>query len=138
MKNPALKDGVSKQAQTSKQGKNMDQKEYLELIHKRHTKELNEWITSDDTGNSSKTVWSVIVGIERIDVSIPYDEWDFGRCYRLLDKFNQSEQMAILEGLSKFPQWKRLVINWRSLINLYEKKNKNEFYDVLRDIIRVE
>ena len=60
MKNPALKDGVSKQAQTSKQGKNMDQKEYLELIHKRHTKELNESLNTQWSAEKIKVILDLI------------------------------------------------------------------------------
>ena len=94
---------------------------YIELVQQRHSKELNKWIVSGDTGLSSKSIWCIIMGVEETSPSVPCDSDDFGRCYRLLAYFNLSEKGAILFGLSKFDIWKSLtkIDKWLALEQLY-------------------
>lgn len=65
---------------------------------------LHRWLTSDDTGLSSKFMAHVVYGAPRSKFYWPRDEDDLGRCRRLIlacgkptpENFNK---------LSEFPEW---------------------------------
>lgn len=87
-----------------------------------HYKKALEWIVGDDTGISSKTIWSVMMGVAIDRADKPYDPSDFGRCYRLLKLI--PEWRNRLEEVSKtYPQWKGLVENWSELEALWEEES---------------
>ncbi|MEN6421298.1 MAG: hypothetical protein ABFD76_05065 [Smithella sp.] len=85
-----------------------------------------EWILSDDTGTSSKTIWAVMMGVvtkpgtkcknNRYD--IPYDPADFGRCYRLLSYFPDWRANIKKMGII-FPKWKPFADRWEEFEALY-------------------
>lgn len=82
-----------------------------------------KWIQSDDTGISSKVIWSVMMGLpESIDrKSTPYDPADFGRCYRLLELIPEWEdKLYLLKDVSK--HWELFVDNYEELCNLYKEE----------------
>jgi len=95
-----------------------------------------DWIVSGDTGRSSETIWSVMVGAKinkehwyRFD--IPYDKSDFGRCYRLLKLF--PEWKTRLHEVSKmFPKWGPMVREWNKLEEMYE--NNEPMDEILEDL----
>jgi len=88
----------------------------------------NEWILSEDTGRSSKTIWAVMMEVIKTPqrcnyrYDIPNDPSDFGRCYRLLMHFpewiKRLNEMSII-----FPKWKPLIDNWNELVMLWIKEN---------------
>lgn len=84
-----------------------------------------EWLLSDDTGTSSKTICAVMIGA-RIEVrhwyehDIPHDAGDFGRCYRLLLLFPEWRQ-RLPEVAQRFPKWGPMVQAWQELTALYER-----------------
>jgi hypothetical protein len=96
----------------------------------------SNWPTSRDTGTSSATIWHVFTG-QRLygnDFDVPYDPDDFGRCYRLLKLCPEWE--AQLEDVAeRFPKWKRFVIKWPKLKELYEEALKtgdgNRMYEFM-------
>jgi hypothetical protein len=84
-----------------------------------------EWIIGNDTGISSKNIWTVATGLPLYDMPYyyrgmtPADPSDFGRCYRLLKCFkNPDEVMA--KVAERFPNWKPLVREWKTLTQMYE------------------
>lgn len=82
------------------------------------------WIVGHDTGTSSKTIWSVMQGVEPDYASPPSDPSDFGRCYRLLKLIPEWRPMlGAVAG--KYPEWTALVAAWDELTALYEDELVN-------------
>ena len=88
-----------------------------------------EWLLSNDTGISSKTICAVMtnskIGIDTSLPDIPYDPADFGRCYRLLKLFPEWRP-RLPEVAAWFAAWEPMVAAWDELTNLYEEEIKNE------------
>jgi len=78
------------------------------------------WLRSGDTGISSETIWSVMMGEPppRYGGSIPYDPADFGRCHRLLTLFPEW-RARLPEVEAHDPMWGPLVREWDALTALY-------------------
>ena len=78
-----------------------------------------DWlINSGDTGMSSRTIWSVMMGIKPKDPCHPWDPSDLGRCLRLLARMPRWKgRMNEVAALS--PTWRRLVKNWAKLESLF-------------------
>jgi hypothetical protein len=78
------------------------------------------WIRSGDTGISSETIWSVMMGEPPPGRggSIPYDPADFGRCHRLLALFPEWRH-RLPEVEAHDPMWGPLVREWDALTALY-------------------
>jgi hypothetical protein len=82
-----------------------------------------DWLKGTDTGVSSKTIYSVLSGINFYlrDTDVPHDPDDFGRCYRLLKRFpGWRERMG--DVAEKFPAWKPFVREWGAMTDLYEQE----------------
>jgi len=82
------------------------------------------WAVGDDTGTSSKTIWTVMTGISADTWTFGYcpsDASDFGRCYRLLQRFPAWRQ-RLPEVVERFPEWTPLVRDWDKLSALYEQQ----------------
>lgn len=82
------------------------------------------WIVSRDTGTSSQTIWSVMMGAEPAHASEPSDPDDFGRCYRLL-KLIPEWKPRLSEVAARYPVWTALVAHWDELTALYEDELQN-------------
>lgn len=97
------------------------------------TKEMFEWLGSDDTGISSKTILCQLTNsnFEGLWKSIPYDASDFGRCYRLLNKC--PELKSEFHRMSELKEWIPFVNNWGKLTEMYENKDKG-FYDFIKSL----
>jgi hypothetical protein len=80
----------------------------------------DEWLKSWDTGQSSLTIWNVMMGRPTSRPEVPRDPSDFGRCHRLLKAF--PEWRARLAELAQFPIWQPLVDAWPRLEALYEEE----------------
>lgn len=93
---------------------------------------LDEWILTENTGISSKTIWAVLKGINH-EGDRPYDICDFKRCYDLINecdvRMNEFKKIS-----SKLPYWKPYVDNWEVLINLYFHGDINEMRLLLMQI----
>lgn len=78
-----------------------------------------QWIVSNDTGVSSKTIWSVIMGVEPDYADVPADEADYGRCIRLLQLIPQW-QSRLNEVVDKYPEWKEAIKRIRATLRKEE------------------
>lgn len=81
------------------------------------------WIRGYDTGISSKVIFSVMTsrGVGYTSTrgnNHPYDPDDFGRCYRLLEKFPEWRE-RLHEVKEQSPQWSVLIDHWDELETLY-------------------
>lgn len=95
----------------------------------------NEWILSNDTGISSKTIWAVMMGAavdpgqrcgfashpRSLTYDIPRDPADFGRCFRLLQLFPEWRSGIARMG-EIFPKWKPMANHWDELEKLYNEE----------------
>lgn len=81
------------------------------------------WLRNGDTGVSSETIWSVMMGQRppKYGADVPHDPSDFGRCYRLL-KVMPSWRQRMIEVAVKYPEWRFLVDAWDELTALYEEE----------------
>jgi hypothetical protein len=107
--------------------------------------EITKWIVGRDTGTSSKTIWSVMMGVEPDYQSEPSDPDDFGRCYRLLALIPEWRP-RLPEVAAKYPVWSALVREWDALTALYEDEIINgpkvkgyrslpKLYDRMKELI---
>lgn len=76
------------------------------------------WITSDDTGVSSRTIWGVMMGAMPSMIDVPHDPSDFGRCHRLLTLMPEWKA-RLGEVADALPAWGPLVKAWDELETLY-------------------
>lgn len=77
-----------------------------------------EWVTGDDTGASSKAIWTHMVcgnaGGSVWGASYPLDPADLGRCLRLLQRV--PEWNARMHEMASYsPEWRALVAAWPNL-----------------------
>lgn len=78
-----------------------------------------QWILSRDTGLSSETIWGVMMGAlpdPNFDrrPHVPRDLADFGRCFRLLQKFPDWRE-RLPEMATAYAEWGPFVREWGSL-----------------------
>lgn len=94
-----------------------------------------QWIVGEDTGLSSKTIWSVMMDVEFKMSACPSDPADFGRCYRLLQNF--PEWRARLHEVSeRHSHWKTLVDLWSECERIYERDIKTGSSTELAELLR--
>jgi hypothetical protein len=96
-----------------------------------------EWLLSDDTCMSSKTICAVMTGTKYADPDVPYDAGDFGRCYRLLELFPEW-RARLPEVAAKHPKWGPLVSAWDELTALYRRtrgQGGRTFYDRISALV---
>lgn len=82
--------------------------------------QVADWLTSDDTGLSSRFMARILSGLPPGDGQPyhPYDTSDFGRCHRLLEKAPALRSLLPrMAGQSDI--WKKLVENWDEITKLY-------------------
>lgn len=96
--------------------------------------EALEWITSDDTGLSSKTLWAVMVGSVPATPRAPQDGDDFSRCYRLLARIPAWRE-RLSEVAERYPEWVGLVREWADLEALYVAQRGRDLYERMRPLI---
>ena len=82
-----------------------------------------EWLLGNDTGISSKAIFSTMTGIQYPSAyenwNWPRDAGDFGRCYRLLELFPRWKS-RLREVSERFPHWAPIIEAWHELSRLYE------------------
>jgi hypothetical protein len=83
---------------------------------------LEAWWNGYDAGVSSKTIVYALTGRTTSPTNVPLDPDDFGRCYRLLQRFPEFRP-RLGEVARKFPEWKGLVAHWDELSALYEEES---------------
>jgi hypothetical protein len=82
------------------------------------------WIAGDDTGTSSKAIWShMMAGGAQPDGAFggghPHDADDFGRCHRLLT-IEPAWRARIGEMARYSAEWAALAARWPDLTTMYE------------------
>lgn len=83
-------------------------------------KEHLEWLSSRDTGISSKTMFSAITGIPVGCCDIPYDIADVGRCVRMLRALpDLRSQLSKVIDLHK--EWTPFIDCWKELERRYDE-----------------
>jgi hypothetical protein len=93
-----------------------------------------DWIMGDDTGTSSKVIFSVMMGTRPPSFAdVPLDPDDFGRCFRLLCHF-PIWRYRLDEVVERFPAWVGLVREWDKLTELYRAKKNHELYDLMQTL----
>ena len=78
-----------------------------------------QWAKGRDTGISSMSIYSVMMGVPVDRTDVPRDPDDFGRCYRLLQLF-PAWKPRLDEVAARYPAWRSLVQEWDALESLYE------------------
>ena len=94
-----------------------------------------DWLMSDDTGVSSKTIMHVMEGCAppSFGVDVPHDRSDFGRCHRLLEAF-PSYRDRMREVADRYPMWGPLVREWGRLTQLFLSRDAS-LYPAMRELI---
>ncbi|MTC72330.1 hypothetical protein [Providencia sp. wls1914] len=92
---------------------------------------LTAWLSSDDTGASSKYMASILSGQFSVSHNYPWDPSDFGRCIRLLEAVPELEsELHKMKACS--PQWSAVVDNWDKWSELYKDRNSNKLYQEMK------
>ena len=94
------------------------------------------WLLSGDTGLSSKAMLAAALAaqgdVTKADLlsprpEHPYDEDDFGRCYRLIEAIPEvADHMDAIAKMS--PTWRRMVAAWPELSATWRGKKRQEVY----------
>ncbi len=79
---------------------------------------LNAWLSSDDTGLSSKYMAHVVYGAPNSEYYWPRDEDDLGRCRRLIVACGKPTAEN-LDKLLKHPEWEPSVTKLKSEFSIY-------------------
>jgi hypothetical protein len=102
------------------------QKIYDDPLDKPIVERLRTWIDGNDTGASSMTIFYTLGeahGIQKPEEwhgMTPCDYYDFGRCYRLIERI--PEWKARIKELGEMlPEWSKFADNWIALSLLYEE-----------------
>lgn len=95
-----------------------------------------EWACGDDSGVSSLTILTAITGVNflgRWDPSTPRDRGDFGRCYRLIERFPElAPQLG--KVVAAHPEWTALVGAWPKLSALYVEQDGARLYEEIKKV----
>jgi len=105
-----------------------------------------EWLDSGDTGVSSEAIFLTMTA-RRGKYSTQrheHDNWpkdvsDFGRCFRLLERFPEWRS-KLSDVYSYFPGWKPLILAWPELEALYREELGNpkgvapKLYERIKDL----
>jgi hypothetical protein len=87
------------------------------------------WLRGYDTGISSLAIFEVMTGKPdgqnaKRPGNHPHDPDDFGRCFRLLERFRDwRDRIGEMSAIS--PQWGTLARHWPELEELYRKESSN-------------
>jgi hypothetical protein len=85
------------------------------------------WLLGTDTGESSKTIYAVMTlepsgSLKGCRGAYPLDADDFGRCFRLLERF-PAWRPRLPEVAKAFPKWKKIVEAWSEMEELFAPVN---------------
>lgn len=104
----------------------------LQNLEKNKTVSLAEWLSSGDTGQSSRFMVSVLSSeISISELAIPHDQGDFTRCENAL-KAMPSLRKELPKMKLFHPAWGELVDNWDELKRLNTAKKHGEFTSLLK------
>lgn len=92
-----------------------------------------EWIGSHNVGISSKTMWSVLMGVKCDRDDVPYDADDFSRCYDLY-KFAELTQEDLQKIADTYPYWQPIISEWDDLCLMYENKCWRTLYEAFNSM----
>lgn len=103
---------------------------------------LAAWLSSDDTGLSSKYMASVLSDPSRCrENNHPHDPADFGRCLRMLAAAPELRiKLPRLTDAKHGPVWNALAANWPELEQLYNEEHPTgqapKLYERMRELIQ--
>lgn len=94
-----------------------------------------EWLASDDTGQSSKYMLSVLAGIGFPEDKgpTPRDASDFGRCLRMVRVCGFENDVSKMREHGD--AWQRIADNWAQLVSWYDADNGRDIYHFLHSDI---
>lgn len=89
-----------------------------------------------DYGESSLTIVSYLLGIEKYKPAIPYDPSDFQRCIHLFEclNYDKGQIKDLIDELATiYPIWEGIAGQWHTLMKLYEEEKDCETAPKLHD-----
>ena len=96
---------------------------------------LAAWLSSDDTGASSRFMAYVLSDGPECDQAHPLDADDFGRCYRFLRAVPEKDR-TLLDNMGKCSkEWEALIAEWAVLERLYEAEASQNLSITIRRIL---
>lgn len=95
---------------------------------------FDAWLASDDTGDSSRYLASVLRGFD-CEYAHPHDLDDFGRCSRLLLAVPEfRRKLELIRGKSW--QWANILDVWSKLESLMNDGNHKEANRIVMDAVK--
>lgn len=89
-----------------------------------------EWLASDDVGESSRYMHSVLIGASaKPDGPIPSNFDDLGRCIRMVKACQLSKEIPRLYSMGN--RWRRIAENWERLCDMYQANKSDSIYTFL-------
>lgn len=95
-----------------------------------------ERIATCDTGISSMTMWSALMGVKRKkDLDIPKDNSDFRRCYDMVEYGHVTlDELQVVK--KQYPWFAPVVDNWKELSLLFEEELDKRLYIRIRQLCK--
>lgn len=95
-----------------------------------------EWIATCDTGISSMTMWSALMGVKRKkDLDILKDNSDFRRCYDMVEYGHVTlDELQVVK--KQYPWFAPVVDNWKELSLLFEEELDKRLYIRIRQLCK--
>ena len=100
-----------------------------------------EWIVTHNTGISSRTMWTALMGVQPksasplVSFDIPYDSADFSRCYDLVSFCGINPAYDFPKITAVFPWYAPILDRWETLSLLYERKQWGKFTEIMYEAI---
>lgn len=83
------------------------------------TRKYIEWFNGDDTGISSCTLLCIHLRVKhRYGLDAPYDVADFGRCFRVVEKFPEIRD-SFPKVARRVKAFRGILKHWDQLCDLY-------------------
>lgn len=99
-------------------------------LNETEIKMIGEWLANGETGLSSLSMCSVLMGAEPKRLHYPLDPSDFDRCIKFLRLLNPAQEMALMVKLAKMDKhWNVILNNLPELKKLYYEECVGNYWN---------
>ena len=97
---------------------------------------IGEWLKGGDVGASALALCTVALGHNQSPLPWPFDQDDFGRCYRFMQLLSEEERQKVFgDIIVNSPRWEKIVSNWDKLVYLYTHEHERYISKALKELM---